>query len=134
MFLMIGALFGLLSVALGAYVEHVVSKNIDPAQLLMLTTAIRYQQLHAVVVGMIGMVQLTNQTGVKNKLINWGGYFFILGILLFSFGIYLVVIFHLPLLIKIVPWGGSTLMLGWLFLVVAGGRDVYLRRTKKDLH
>jgi uncharacterized membrane protein YgdD (TMEM256/DUF423 family) len=131
MLLIIGSLFGLLSVALGAYIEHGLAIQLDQAQLHMLNTAVRYQQTHAIMICVIGLIQLTKPAQLANKLVNLAGYLFVLGIILFSFGIYLVVIARQPSWINIVPWGGTSFMLAWLCLALVGGHAIYQRRKKR---
>lgn len=83
-------------------------------------TAIRYNQVHAVVVTAIGRSVL-NGSKLSNLLVlKWSGLLFIIGTVLFSFSIYLSVSLDIPSLVNITPVGGITIMTAWLMLMVAG--------------
>ena len=110
--LLIGAVFGLLSVAGGAYADHVLKMSLTESALTMVNTALRYQQLHAVL-----LIVLSFHTRQKRYLIP--SICFILGIALFSFSIYVAALTQNAFWLKITPTGGSILMLGWLSLAIS---------------
>lgn len=112
--LLIGALLGLTSVCGGAYVDHALAHMLDSKTLAMIKTALHYHQLYAILISAIGLIYLQNNRFIL-KLAAW---VFILGIVLFSFGIYIAVISHHLSLLKIVPIGGTLLMIGWTLLAV----------------
>ncbi len=113
--LFFGALFGFLGVACGAYADHVLKISLSAAAWDTVSTAIRYQQLHAVLI-----IVLSFHTRQKHFLIS--SLCFILGITLFSFSIYAAELTHNSLWLKITPSGGTILMLGWLSLLFAAFR------------
>ena len=121
MILVIGSLLGFISVAFGAYAEHSLQKNITDAYFQSITTAIRYNQLYAIIISAIGLALLSN---INNQLLKWTGYTFISGIILFSFSIYLGVLLNIHSFMKITPIGGTTLMLGWILLFITGLRKI----------
>jgi uncharacterized membrane protein YgdD (TMEM256/DUF423 family) len=120
MFLTIGALLGLLSVAFGAYFEHGLRPQITDALFHTLLTALRYHQINAIMLSAIGLARLANESLTKSILLKWSGFLFVAGTLLFSFSIYAAVLFNQPSLIKAAPIGGTTLMLAWIVLAGAG--------------
>lgn len=115
-----GALFGLFSVAFGAYAEHGLKSKVEPAAFESLSIALRYNQIHAVALIAIGLVLLNPDLAEKFPLLSWSGAAFTVGILCFCFSIYGATLFNLHALTKLAPMGGITLMLGWLLLAIVG--------------
>ncbi len=120
MFLTIGALLGLLSVAFGAYAEHGLRAQITEAQFHTLITALRYHQISAVMISAIGLARLASPCLRKSTLLKGSGLLFIVGTVLFSFSIYASVVLTLPTFTKAAPMGGSILMAAWLLLACTG--------------
>ncbi len=93
MILVLGALLGFMSVAFGAYAEHGLRENITDEQFRFLMTAVRYHQVHAVIISAIGLALLSDGKLATLPMLKWSGALFILGTALFSFSIYLSVAF-----------------------------------------
>ena len=93
MILVIGAIFGFISVAFGAYAEHGLKGAISVEHFEMLMTALRYNQTYAIVVSTIGLIVLNGGKLGNSVILKISGYFFILGTILFSFGIYTSILF-----------------------------------------
>lgn len=115
--LIFGAIFGLLSVILGAFGAHLLKKKLSLEQLQSFETGVKYQMYHAIVLLILGF-QLNNKLAIDNYII----YSFIVGIILFSFSIYGLVISSsknkkLKFLGPITPLGGLFLILGWGLLL-----------------
>ena len=91
-------------------------------------TAVRYNQVHAAVITAIGIFLLSQATSPINQKLRWSGYLISLGTMLFSFSIYLSVMFDIPALVNITPIGGMTIMAGWLLLAYAAGRATKANR------
>ena len=120
MILILGALLGFISVAFGAYAEHGLREAVTEEHFRFLMTAIRYNQVHAVVISAIGLVLLNGGTLSDVPALKWSGLLFIIGTVLFSVSIYLSVSLDIPSLVNITPVGGMTIMAAWLVLMVAG--------------
>ena len=120
MILVCGALLGFFSVAFGAYSEHTLRENVTDEIFRSLMTAIRYNQITAVIISAIGIAIAIGGKLPEMRTFRWSGYIFILGTLLFSFSIYLSVIMNLPNLVYLTPFGGITIMIAWLTLVTSG--------------
>jgi len=115
--LVAGAFFGMSAVIFGAFGAHLLKKKLNTDQLQSFETGVRYQMYHAIVLLVLGF-QLNNQVTIDNYIIN----FFIIGIILFSFSIYGLVISSannkkLKFLGPITPLGGLCLALGWGLLI-----------------
>ncbi|MFC4892476.1 DUF423 domain-containing protein [Pseudofrancisella aestuarii] len=116
MILIFGAILGFISVAFGAYAEHGLKMNITPEHFDFIMTAIRYNQLYAIVISGIGLVALNGGKLASSITLKLSGFLFIIGTLLFSFSIYFSIIFDIPQLLRLTPIGGTTLMIGWIVL------------------
>jgi uncharacterized membrane protein YgdD (TMEM256/DUF423 family) len=121
MILLAGALLGFVSVAFGSFAEHGLRENITSEHFRFLMTAVRYNQVHAVVIIAIGFFLHSQPTLIKGYLLKWVGSLFIIGTALFSFSIYSAVLFDLSKLLNITPVGGVTIMISWLCLAVYAG-------------
>lgn len=113
----LGALFGLLAVILGAFGAHALKKTFSDEQLKSFETGVKYQMYHALLLLIIGF-NLNLETTMEQYMV----YCFILGTLLFSFSIYGLCISaskgkKLKLLGPITPVGGLLLGIGWTLLL-----------------
>lgn len=119
-FLKTAAILGALSVALGAFAAHGL-KQVLPADLLQtFETAVRYQFYHVFALLAVGILY----AAFPGKLMQWAGYLFIMGSILFSGSLYLLCYVkhnELPLnwLGAITPFGGAAFIAGWLMLFAA---------------
>ena len=75
-------------------------------------TATQYQMYHALVLCIIGFYMLHNDS----KYLKCASISFIIGILGFSFSLYLYLALNITLIAIITPIGGSFLILGWICL------------------
>ena len=128
MILIVGALLGFFSVAFGAYSEHGLRPKVSDEEFRMLMTAIRYNQVHALIISVLGLITLPSSF-LNNHLFRGSGFLFILGTILFSFSIYISVGLQIPSLLYLTPVGGITLMVSWLSLAYAA----YKIYKKSDL-
>jgi uncharacterized membrane protein YgdD (TMEM256/DUF423 family) len=108
------------SVVFGAYCEHNLRESVSDEHFRSLMTAIRYNQINAVIISVIGIVVGMNGRLADIRTFKWSGYVFILGTLLFSFSIYLSVALEQPGLFYLTPVGGVTILLVWLVLASSG--------------
>ena len=118
MILIVGALLGFFSVAFGAYSEHGLRPKVSEEEFRMLMTAIRYNQVHALIISVLGLITLPSSF-LNNHLFRWSGFLFIVGTILFSFSIYISIGLQIPSLLYLTPVGGITLMVSWLSLAYA---------------
>ena len=121
MILIFGALLGFFSVAFGAYCEHGLRPKVSDEEFRMLMTAIRYNQVHALIISILGLITLPSSF-LNIYLFRRSGFFFIAGTILFSFSIYSSVGLQIPSLLYLTPVGGIILMVSWLSLAYAAYR------------
>ena len=116
--LIFGGIMGALAVILGAFGAHALKKTFNDDQLKSFETGVKYQMYHAIILIITGIVFPFTQTG--QQLTAW---FFMIGILLFSFSIYGLTYSSsinkkLKILGPITPLGGLFLILGWIFFTM----------------
>lgn len=117
-FLKVAALLGALSVGLGAFGAHGLKKLVDAPTLAIFETGVRYQFYHVFAIALVAMLL----QWLPNKLVRLAGYFFIVGIILFSGSLYLMTAFRaggndsFNWLGAITPFGGVSFIAGWLLL------------------
>lgn len=112
-----GAGFGGLAVVFGAFGAHALKKKFSPELQQSFETGVRYQMFHALALLFAGSNLELSST--LEKLVVW---FFILGILLFSFSIYGLCLSSangnkIKILGPITPLGGLLLTAGWVCLL-----------------
>ncbi|EAQ42545.1 DUF423 domain-containing protein [Polaribacter sp. MED152] len=115
--LIFGSIFGFLAIVLGAFGAHLLKKKLNQDQLQSFETGAKYQMYHAIVLLVLGY-NLNDTLAIDNYIV----YSFIIGVVLFSFSIYGLVIStykgkKLKFLGPITPLGGLFLTLGWLLLL-----------------
>jgi len=118
----IGAVFGLLAVALGAFATHGLDAAGDARAADLVETAARYQAIHAIALVLCGLLGLL--AGPEAPAARWAGraaLLFLAGIILFCGALYGLALAGLPFAIA-APFGGTSFMLGWALLAVAGTR------------
>ena len=119
MILMIGAILGLFSVGFGAYTEHGLKPYISEEEFRYLMTAIRYNQVNAVVIVTIGL-SLTSSHLIKElPVFKWCSRIFVIGSFLFSFSIYFSILLGIKEITYLTPVGGITLIVAWGLLLVS---------------
>lgn len=113
------AIFGLLSVVLGAFGAHGLKSLISLDSLQSFETGVRYQMYHALLLLFTGM---TSYVSLKNKNIIF--YLILIGILLFSGSIYGLATneltgFDFKTIAFVTPMGGLLLILSWIVLLIS---------------
>lgn len=109
------AIFGMLSVLFGAFGAHALKKILSKAQLHSFEVGVKYQMYHAIVLLVLGFN--------SNAITSATYWCFTIGIVLFSFSIYGLVLSDakgrkLRFLGPITPIGGLLLGIGWLLLLI----------------
>jgi len=115
-FIGIGALAGLLAVMLGAFGAHGLHGQIDESLLVAFNTGAQYQIYHALALVLVGILA---QLFPGQKLLNWSGLFFVVGMLLFSGSLYALALTQIKWFGPVTPVGGLAFMVGWLLLAFA---------------
>lgn len=121
----VAAVLGALAVALGAFGAHALKDRLNPQDLAIFETAVRYQFYHALAMLTVVPVERwlsgLGQSG-GTRWANWAGWAFLLGITLFSGSLYLLVATGVRKLGMVTPLGGLSFMAGWAMLAMAAWR------------
>lgn len=115
--LLFAAFLGMTAIILGAFGAHAFKKILNEEQLKSFETGVKYQMYHALVLLILGFQLPFNQPLEKYIIFS-----FIIGIILFSFSIYVLVISSaknkkIRFLGPITPLGGLLLTIGWGMLL-----------------
>src|ERR1051326_796436 len=108
-FLLIGAVFGFLGVAFGAFGAHALRSRLSQEMLAVFETGVRYQMYHAFAV-LIVAAAIGRGAG---RLMGIAGWFFAAGIVLFSGSLYTLALTGVGTLGAITPFGGLCFLIGW---------------------
>lgn len=108
-FAVTGALFALVGVALGAFGAHGLASRLEPRDLDIFETGVRYQMYHAFALLLLAWA-VTRWPGGALSL---AGGAFVLGILIFSGSLYLLVLTDARWLGMVTPIGGLAFLVGW---------------------
>lgn len=111
-----GAILGFLSVIIAAYFDHS-ALYLTFKQLSSVLTAVRYHQLYSIVICGIGLALPLQKNNRIKSWLNTSAHIFYVGIILFSFSIYISAFFNLPQILYLTPVGGILLMVGWISLI-----------------
>ncbi|NEU72458.1 DUF423 domain-containing protein [Hassallia byssoidea VB512170] len=117
-FLSIGAIFGGLSVAGGAFASHALREKISERSLEIFETAARYQMYHALALLLVALLLSIYQQSPPPTLLA-SGWLFIIGIALFSGSLYALSLTNVKILGAIAPLGGAAFIAGWGALAFA---------------
>lgn len=113
--LLLGAVNGLLYVALSAFAAHGLKNSVSPEQLSWFETAAQYQGFHALALLFTGILQQL----LGRRSFYLSGLFMLLGIIIFSGSLYAMALGAPRWFGAITPIGGLSLIAGW-GLMIAG--------------
>nr|WP_239584216.1 DUF423 domain-containing protein [Aquibacillus albus] len=106
------ALNGFLSVALGAFGAHGLEGKISEKALKAWEKAVTYQMFHTVAI-FIAAILLAKYGGASFLTAGW---FFLVGIVLFSGSLYIYAPSGIKAFAMITPFGGLAFLIGWVLL------------------
>lgn len=118
LWLALGASYGLLGVALGAFGAHALKARLGGELLTVWQTAVQYHFWHALALLAVGVLAL-RQPGTA---LNVAGAAFALGVLVFSGSLYALALSGVRGWGAVTPIGGALLLCGWgalLWAVIA---------------
>ena len=108
--IIISALSGFIAVAVGAFGAHGLREKLTPEMLEIYKTGVLYQFIHTIV---LLILSLTNF--IRSKV---ASIFFLAGIVVFSFSLYIYSTSGIKFFAMITPIGGVCFLIGWLWLIV----------------
>ncbi len=113
-----GGVLGVLSVILGAFGAHALKKRFNEDQLKSFETGVKYQMYHSILLVICGL-NFPFLTTTQHLM----GWCFLIGIVMFSFSIYLLTWSSangkkIKIVGPVTPLGGLLLLAGWIFLTI----------------
>ncbi len=108
--IVIAGISGFLGVALGAFGAHGLKSMLTSEMMETYKTGILYHLIHSVV-----LLALALSAGETFQVSKW---FFLSGIVLFSFSLYLYAVTGMVFFAMVTPFGGVCFLIGWLWLIV----------------
>lgn len=112
LWLVSGAIFGLLSVALGAFGAHALKNTLDDYGRSTYEKAVHYQMFHTIALLAVGILQ----NHFKDINFNLAGFGFLIGVILFSGSLYILSLTGIRMIGIIAPIGGISFIIGWGWL------------------
>lgn len=116
--IIISAVSGFTAVVIGAFGAHGLKEKLSAEMLEVYKTGVLYQLIHTIV---ILILSLTNF--IKSNITS---IFFLLGIILFSFSLYIYSTSGNQVFAMITPVGGVCFLIGWFWLII----EVIRRKEK----
>jgi len=129
-FLVLGAIFGFIGVALGAFGSHALRSKLTSERVATFEAGVRYQMWHALALFVVVIVEAWTPSGGSPSFtlvadrggapfLFAAGWLFAGGIVLFSGSLYALAVTHNRAWGAVTPFGGTCLLLGWAMLLFA---------------
>jgi len=116
LFLILGALNGFLSVALGAFGAHGLEGRLSEKAISTWEKAVNYQMFHTMALLVTGLLLSKFQ---NLSMLATAGWMFFAGIILFSGSLYIYSVTSIKTFAMITPIGGVAFLIGWVLVGIA---------------
>ena len=117
-FLLAGSFFAGLGVAIGAFGAHKLKDFLlQTGRTDTFEKAVTYQFYHSLALLVIGL--LATQVQINTKYLNYAGYSFIAGIIIFSGSLYVLCLTETPKWGAVTPIGGVCMIAGWVLVFLS---------------
>jgi uncharacterized membrane protein YgdD (TMEM256/DUF423 family) len=117
-FLALGALSALVSVAAGAFGAHALKARLEPDLLAIFETGARYEMYHAL--GLLAVAWSAQRW--PGPATSGAGWLFVAGTVIFSGSLYALALSGVRALGAVTPFGGLAFLFGWALLAYAAVR------------
>lgn len=118
--LVLGAINGFLTVALGAFGAHALKRVLDERALGWWQTAVHYHGVHALALLATGVLALhLTRAAPPPRALRVAGWGFLIGITLFCGSLYLMALSGVRALGAVTPLGGLSLLVAWAALAIS---------------
>lgn len=119
-FLAIASFMMALAIALGAFGAHGLKNIVDEYMLKVYNTGVQYHFYNTLGLFIASFLIVLKPDSKKLVLASW---LIFIGMIIFSFSLYLLVILNMPILGAITPIGGTLLIVAWIILSLAILKD-----------
>jgi uncharacterized membrane protein YgdD (TMEM256/DUF423 family) len=118
--ILLGSIFALLSVVIGAFGAHAVKSRLDATGLRgVFETGVQYQMFHSIAI--LLLASFADRVVSSKRLMN-AAILFSVGIILFSGSLYALALSDVKVLGAITPLGGLSFMAGWILVAFAAAK------------
>lgn len=114
LFLTLASFMMALAIGIGAFGAHGLKAIVEPEMLVVYHTGVEYQFYNTLGLFAAAFIIYLNPESKKSVVATW---IIFVGMIIFSFSLYLLVILNIPMLGAITPIGGTLMIIGWLTLV-----------------
>jgi uncharacterized membrane protein YgdD (TMEM256/DUF423 family) len=113
LFLLSGSILGFIGVGIGAFGAHAFKPMLEASgRVDTFETGVRYLFYHAIALVLVGILSKE----FPAKTINYSGYSFLFGVLIFSGSLFLICFTGIKVFGAVAPIGGTLMILGWALL------------------
>jgi uncharacterized membrane protein YgdD (TMEM256/DUF423 family) len=121
LFIIVGAISGALSVALGAFGAHAFKDALlASGRADTFETAVKYQMYHSLALILLGLLL----AHFDHKFLQYAGYSYMIGVFIFSGSLYLLCATGISKLGAITPIGGVFLIAAWILLALGVAKSI----------
>ncbi|MAC82876.1 MAG: DUF423 domain-containing protein [Arcobacter sp.] len=115
-FLAIASFLFALAIAIGAFGAHGLKSIVSEKMLITYNTGVEYHFYNTLGLFVIAFLMNFKQNSKKLVISAW---LVLIGLLIFSFSLYALVLINMPILGAVTPIGGSLLIIAWLLTTYA---------------
>ena len=119
-FLTLSCIMMALAIAIGAFGAHGLKSIVEPQLLVTYNTGVEYHFYNTLGLFAACFIMYLKPDSRKTVIASW---LILIGMIIFSFSLYLLVILNLPILGAITPIGGTLLIIAWILLAVSIYKD-----------
>jgi len=116
LFLTISSIMMALAIAIGAFGAHGLKSIVTPKLLVIYNTGVEYHFYNT-----LGLFAATFMLYLKpdSKRVRVSLWLILIGMIIFSFSLYMLVLLNMPILGAITPIGGTLLIIAWIMLAIS---------------
>lgn len=120
LFLTISSIMMALAIAIGAFGAHGLKSMVSESLLKTYNTGVEYHFYNTLGLFAASFIVYLKPQSKKALIASW---LILIGMIIFSFSLYLLVILNLPILGAITPIGGTLLIIAWVLLAISIFKD-----------
>ena len=116
LFLTISSIMMALAIAIGAFGAYGLKSIVTPKLLVIYNTGVEYHFYNT-----LGLFAATFMLYLKpdSKRVRVSLWLILIGMIIFSFSLYMLVLLNMPILGAITPIGGTLLIIAWIMLAIS---------------
>ena len=119
-FLTISSIMMALAIVIGAFGAHGLKSIVSETLLITYNTGVEYHFYNTLGLFAACFIMYLKPNSKKVLLASW---LILIGMIIFSFSLYFLVILNMPILGAITPIGGTLLIVAWILLTIAINKD-----------